>query len=371
LNNRIFQQILIFTITILLFSPYLGITYAEVDENSWLDITSMQEERYGLGVVAENGKIYAIGGYSGSKPYLDVNEEYDPITEAWTYKTPIPEPMFDFGITVHNGKIYCFNGETGSTYVYTPLYDVWEKKASLPNHRKSITASTLEGKIYVIGGSSKILNVYDPTTDSWNTKAPLLYAFNEGYTRGCISVVFKNKIHVFGATPIEYSHQIYDPTSDSWSLGEPLIDGYSFALAGITTGSNAPERIYLFGMDGNLWTIEPPNLTSQSYDPVINNWTNIEPIPAGHLIGGIATINDKLYVIGGAGAGYSNAIYANSLSRVYTPIGYGSPDPSYTPPPQTPSPMISPEPFPATIIIVVIVVILLIGIGIFLFLKFK
>jgi len=339
-------------------------------EDSWTSLASMKEARYGLGVVTENGKIYAIGGNPEGKPTSDINEEYNPQTNTWTNKTRIPEPMSDFGIAVYHGKIYCFNGETGNTYAYTPLYDTWEQKASLPNPRTGIVANTLNDKIYVMGGVLSTLDVYNPLNDSWTTKAPL----NGGLTAGNgASVVFEGKIHVFGAVPREFSNQIYDPETDTWSKGEPLIDGYYFTAAGVTTGANAPKRIYVFGADKRLWTIDTPNLTSQSYDPKTGNWTRIETIPSGHLMGGVATIDDKIYVIGGAGAGYSQTLYANRLCRLYTPIEYGTSDPTYTPIPATPTPSPTPTPtpnptpepeFPTTIVVASVIILGIVAIGI-------
>ena len=346
MSKSILYRSFVTAIIVLLFISSIAFLYVKgQEEDTWLNLASMKEARYGLGVVEENGKIYAMGGYPGSGPATDINEEYDPQTDKWTTKASMPEPMYDFGITVYTGKIYCFSGETGSTYAYTPLYDTWETKTPLPNPRQGITANTLNDRIYIIGGNTKIMNVYDPSNDSWNTKAPILYNFG-GYTQGCSSVVFNDKIHVFGATPREFSHQIYDPTTDSWSLGEPLIDRYYFSIACATTGVNASKQIYVFGTDRDLWGLDTPALTSQSYNPKIGNWNRVSVIPSGHLNGGAANIDDKLYVIGGAGAGYSNVIFANSLSRLYIPIGYGKTDASYIPATPSPTPTIEPTPTP-------------------------
>jgi hypothetical protein len=122
--------------------------------------------------------------------------------------------------------------------------------------------------------------------------------------------------------------------------------GYYFASAGATTGVNAPKRIYVFGADRNLWTLNPPTLTGQSYDPKTNSWTECAPIPSGHLNGGVAVVDDKLFVIGGGGAGYANAVYPNALNSLYTPIGYGTPDLFYVSPNDITAPeiaVLSPE----------------------------
>ena len=113
--KNILSKFLVSTfIVILCFSSLNFLDVKAQEEDSWVSLAHMQEKRWSLGVVEENGKIYAMGGYDGlSRPYLDINEEYDPSSDTWTKKASMPEPMSDFGITVYNGKIYCFNGETG------------------------------------------------------------------------------------------------------------------------------------------------------------------------------------------------------------------------------------------------------------------
>jgi N-acetylneuraminic acid mutarotase len=325
-----------------------GFSSAEVVEDSWVSKASMHESRVGLGVAVVNGKIYALGGRD--KAIVGTNEEYDPATDMWLLKAPMPTPRSNFGVAVYQNKIYCIGGRnggvTGVNEVYDPETDTWESKTSLPTPRDGVEASEVGGRIYVMGGGSNVNEVYDPATDSWTTKASMPATPGLFSSWSCASVVFDGKIHVIGATPRSNSHQIYDPTTDSWSFGEPLIAGYYFAVAGATTGVNAPKRIYVFGAASSLWTINVPTLTSQSYDPKTNSWTMCASIPAGHLNAGVAVVDDKLYVIGGGGAGYANAVYANALNRLYTPIGYGTPDLSYMPSTDSTAPkvaVLSPE----------------------------
>ena len=365
---------IIFVVSIIFLMSLSFLTVLNVsaqEENTWTTLAPMQEARYGLGVVAENGKIYAMGGYPGFGPTTDINEEYNPQTNTWTTKAPIPESMYDFGITTHHGKIYCISGETGNTYTYTPLYDTWEQKAPLPNPRKGITANTLNDKIYIIGGDTKVMNVYDPSNDSWTTKAPLISAFGF-YTQACASIVFEGKIHAFGAAPLENSHQIYDPETDSWSLGKSLFSGYFFTVAGATSGINASKRIYVFGGDRIYWDLfRPPVLVSQVYDPVAQTWGFVEQMSSSQLIGDVANIDDRLYVVGGSIAKGAGGLEAVSLCRLYTPIGFGTPDPEYSHPLSTPTPT-PPEPeFPAILVLTSVVIIAVVGLGIFAYFKKK
>ena len=98
--------VLILTITSVTFVSKPAFSSTQVVENSWERKSPMQKARSYLGVVAVNGKIYAIGGSTatGSYPYAGgvegLNEEYDPSSNTWSYKTPMPTPMSEFGIAV-------------------------------------------------------------------------------------------------------------------------------------------------------------------------------------------------------------------------------------------------------------------------------
>jgi len=378
LQSNLSIPILVF---ILCVSSFL-VLKVEALEDSWTTLTPMQVERTGLGVVAVDGKIYAIGGRDFGK--VDTVEEYDPQLNNWTYRTPIPEPMSLFAITVHHGKIYCFSSETGATYAYTPLYDTWENKTSLPNPRSGIKANTVNDKIYVQGGKIHSMDVYDPITDIWTTKTPMPVNAYPYYGWSCATVVLDGRIHVFGALPLEYSHQIYDPSTDSWSLGAPLIEDYYYSVAGVTTGVNAPKRIYIFGAEKWEWSVNVA-IGSQSYDPKADTWIECASIPSGHLKGDAVVVDDRLYVIGGGVPFLGGIIDEDPLNSLYTPIGFGTPDPAYVPPEPTPTPTISPTPtpslsptptstlepesFPTTLVIASVAIVVIVGLGIILYYK--
>jgi hypothetical protein len=243
----------------------------------------------------------------------------------------MPTPMAYFGATVYENKIYCISSENGATEIYDPKTDTWESKTPLPNPRIGITANSVAGRIYVVGGDTFEFDVYDPAANSWTTKAPIPVRI--GSLTGSLgaSIVFNGEIHVIGADPFSNSHQIYNPETESWRMGKQLIAGYYYASVGATAGVNAPIWMYVFGADNNLWSFFIPKLTSQGYDAKTASWMLSAPVPSGHLEAGVAVVNDKLYVVGGAGAGFAGALHANALVSVYTPFGYGTPDPSYSP----------------------------------------
>ena len=318
----------------------------DVTEDTWVSKAPMQQARYNLGVAVVNGKIYAIGG-NAEKGAVGTNEEYDPVTDTWSSKSPMPTPRYRFNLVIYQNKIYCIGGTTenavsGVNEVYDPITDVWETKAAMPV-AKSVDAVVVKDKIYLIGGgpNNTLNQVYDPTTDSWTIKAAMP---NKAYGA---SVGMGNKIYVVGGS---YSgdqfytyNQIYDPETDTWSQGAtpPLSGGVVRRSAIVTTGEFAPKRIYI--LDDALRVYSPEN----------DNWTFGTKMPTARLNFAVALINDVLYAIGGCTFSYPDpahrigedpiiTIYATN--EQYTPIGYGTPDPSFSPSPSPPS--TETEPFP-------------------------
>ena len=290
-----------------------------------------------MGAAVVNGKVYAIGGSATA-----FNEEYDPVIDKWTAKAPISIPTGYFAIAAYQNKIYCFGGITGpsdygytltaANQVYDPITDKWETKAFMPTAKCYLQANVVNGKIYLIGGSkgfgSTLTNdvmVYDPETNSWANRASIPTAVTS-----YVSAVVGKKIYAITSS----LSQIYDTEKDTWSLGTPppsIIGGIS--SGGATSGLFTPQRIYMFG-----------ERASANYDPKTDSWSISSAIPIARLFPGVALLNDSFYVIGGFTVEAPKSpssklpIYfqphtaLSAVNEQYTPIGYGTPDPSITPP---------------------------------------
>ena len=320
-------------------------------EDSWVPKAPMQEARANFGIAVVNGKIYAFGGDSGSPMgnavpaeirtanTVSTNEEYDPSSDTWTFKKSMPTARALLGVAVYQSKVYCIGGyygerttgktnyfNTGVNEVYDPATDTWETRAAMPKvDSRFATANVVNGKIYVI--SAALNQAYDPETDSWTTKTPPLY----GISVPGVSVVFDNKIYFIGTRYSAegffegYFIQTYNPANDSWTIiDEASIQGLS-GTAGATTGVNALKRIYFFD-----------ETETNIYDPESNTWT-VGASKSARYLARVAVVNDVFYVVGGrtGQVGYVTWLNPSVVNEQYTPIGYGTPDPSYVPPDST------------------------------------
>jgi len=344
-------------------------------ENSWVPKAPMQQARSGLGIAVVSGKIYAIGGTTesgfipnayGSTVYgyrangVGTNEEYDPETDTWTYKASMPTPRLAFATAVYKNKIYCIGGQANRSYtgineVYDPATDTWETKTPMPTPRTWVTANVVNGKIYLMSGygwfgsdsSSKLNEVYDPETDSWETKTPSPDVPISGYNLA--SCVFDNKIFLFGGLTQDQHYQlnqIYDTETDTWSAGAYPPSSLGGGAAAATTGASAPKTIYAMGPAPMYNPQGAPSYTNRVYDPRTDYWWSAADMPSERFNFGIAVVNDTFYVIGGHTYSYPGNYAPVALNEQYTPIGYGTPDPSYVPPIETSTPeiaLLSPE----------------------------
>ncbi|MCW4035234.1 MAG: hypothetical protein NWF03_07710 [Candidatus Bathyarchaeota archaeon] len=313
---------------------------ANAETDSWTTLAEMPTARAGLGVAVVDRKIYAIGGYNGN--YLGVNEMYDPKTDTWTTIKQMPTPRTDFAVAVYQNKIYCIGGMTngdvtGKTEVYDPTTNMWETKTSMPTPRCSLEANVANGKIYLVGGKttqyiiSTKNEVYNPATDSWSTTAPDIPSPLYYYA----SVVIDDEIYIIGGNsyrmapgggapppPPVNETWIYETQTAQWHQGISLSDLTTTGDATVTTGVDAPQRIYVIG--GYRWlSLTTPEVSGQVsvYNPTTKTWTFGEDMPTSRVALAVAVVNDKIYAIGG----YESDLSASTVNEQYTPIGYEKP----------------------------------------------
>jgi N-acetylneuraminic acid mutarotase len=320
---------------------------AEETENTWVSKAPMHQARAGLGVVAVNGKIYAIGGSnaSGWAPsvppstvygdrdlggFVGTNEEYDPESDTWTYKASMSTPRMALATVAYQNKIYCIGGRsvagdanggyTAVNEVYDPATDTWETKAPMPSAMGWLIANVVGTKIYVMNHSG-INYVYDPATNLWSTKTPVPAPAFNGYA----SAVIDKKIYVIGGlseTGDSNLNLIYDPETDTWSYGAPPPSSVGGGAATATTGALAPRRLYVIGVASALRQ-GAPQYSNRVYDPATDNWTAAADLPTVRYNFGIAAINETFYVIGGHTYNFLGDFAPSAVNEQYTPFGYG------------------------------------------------
>ncbi|WP_422662543.1 Kelch repeat-containing protein [Pseudobacteroides sp.] len=99
------------------FNPNYGL------KGNWVDKSNMFYGRRELGVCEINGKIYAIGGYNGAgggSVVANKVEEYDPIYNIWRTKASMSLNRRSLGVVALNGKAYAMGGGYTDVEEYQP-----------------------------------------------------------------------------------------------------------------------------------------------------------------------------------------------------------------------------------------------------------
>jgi hypothetical protein len=326
---------------------YVDPASAETDsENTWRAAAPVPEALVGGRAGVVDGKIYVMDGY--------LSYQYDPASDTWTAKKPMPTPRILFGMAVWQDKIYVIGGGKGvdssnqrwsllsdAVEVYDPSTDSWQTKQPMPTARAYLQANVVNGQIYLVGGMSNkdslkvnLNEVYNVANDSWSTATPVPYAVYS-YT----SAVCGDKIYIIGGQSLQapilnlnYA-QIYDCANNSWSFSAPMPTTVMFAAACATTGEASPRRVYVIGGATEGYAVLGD---VQIYDPQNDKWTLGTSMPSVRHSLQLAVVNDKIYALGGdpymaPGAAYDPIANKEwfTHNEVYTPFGYGVPDPLY------------------------------------------
>jgi hypothetical protein len=344
-RSTVVMLVLVFAVASCIIVTRRAFSSVDAVEDSWVSKASMQYARGGLGVVAVNGKIYAIGGSnaSGSYPpdvftggFVGTNEMYDPETGMWATKATMPTPRCHFAIAAYQNKIYCIGGAVGFNVdeigfhssvvsgvneVYDTVTDTWKTKTPMPDEGRVMQAHVVNGKIYVVNWS--VVYIYDPEEDSWTatTRMPEPYPKWDSWP---VSAVVDGKIVVtFEYYPAWGSPEqrvvVYDVETDSWSEGTSgrtaVVQGAAAAVAGV----KAPQKVYVLGLISDASRI---TMTNQVYDLETDTWATATSMSTIRSSYGIAIMKDTLYVIGGYLRGSYN-VEPVAVNEQYLRVGYG------------------------------------------------
>jgi N-acetylneuraminic acid mutarotase len=191
----------------------------------------------------------------------------------------------------------------------------WIDLAPFPEAAEELYGVAANGKLYVFGGlgpgwkPTGMVFEYDPATNKWTKKKPMpLASHHTALTEA------NGKIYVMGGfvlpksgppawEPIDNAWE-YDPVSDSWKALAPLPTKRGSPVAATVNG-----RIYVIGgastHPGSKETSVHPRLphrslsTNEMYDPATNAWTNRSSMPTARNHAAIGVVNNKIYVLGG------------------------------------------------------------------------
>ncbi|GJM20403.1 MAG: hypothetical protein DHS20C15_03180 [Planctomycetota bacterium] len=189
----------------------------------------------------------------------------------------------------------------------------WSALAPMTRDLGEVSAALIDNRVYVVGRGHPQTLRYDPSTNTWIES--LTWRPFRGHHHAV--EVFDGKMYLIGGrqTNSEGKVQIYNPVTNGWSLGADLpwsggsvstalIDGKIYAAGGIVD---------------NLFTTD----RCAVYDPLLDTWTELAPMPAGRNHTAAATDGERFWIFGGRGPGSGDTdVVANGYDdvQVYDPV---------------------------------------------------
>lgn len=112
--------------------------------------------------------------------YLSNNEVYDPLSNTWASKAPMPTSRAGAAAGVLTGKVYVLGGGTGSgifstVEAYDPASNSWTTEPSMPGVRQFLAAGVVDNVLCAIGGDNNFIALPANEAFTPNTK-PLAVA---------------------------------------------------------------------------------------------------------------------------------------------------------------------------------------------------
>jgi hypothetical protein len=245
----------------------------------------MNTPRSNLGVVAVDGKIYAIGGYESVDvhdgtilSFVDTNECYDPTADTWATLKPMPTPRGNFIIVTCQGKIYCIGGADGTIYplgppvfrpldvveVYDPIIDMWESRTSCPiNVQQDMQAQVVNDLIFIITSKGE-LYMYKPLLDKWSTKTSLPTEEKPMQT-----LVINEQLFVITQSAM----YMYDPVTSSWRNKTNMPTSMNYAFSDVIDNKIIVGDFLLVPSTETIWRgLFNAQLRVRFYDPLSDVW---------------------------------------------------------------------------------------------------
>jgi len=314
---------------LVLIAAFLFAKTADAQQGKWLRKAPFPEPSEELLGAAAGGKLFVFAGLApGWKPKALVYQ-YDPTSDKWAQRNPMPLPSHHVGIVEFQGKIYAFGGfvmpqagppawePINNAWQYDPTTDTWKALTPMPTKRGAPVAAAVGDKIYVIGGavpnlsemflhpqrphhSVDTVEEYDPATNSWRARAPMPTARNHA-----VAGVVNGKIYVIGgrigtafitagSSNVDVVEE-YDPAKDEWGPPRAKMPTARSAMAAGVYGG----RIYVCGGESQDSRMMQTFRAFEAYDPAVNAWTVLPPMPVPrHGLAGAAIANSLHFVSG-------------------------------------------------------------------------
>ncbi|MBN3296111.1 KLH22 protein, partial [Amia calva] len=252
--------------------------------------------------------LVGFGGMYSSRSETLSNEVkfLNPRTDEWRSLTAAQAPrMSNQGIAILNNFVYLIGGDNNTSgfraetrcWRYDPRHDCWLNIQPLQHQHADHCVCVVGGYLYTIGGRNycnelDVVERYDPHSNTWEYVAPLK---REVYAHA--GAVLDGKIYIScGRRGPAYLTETcsYDPGKNQWESRADSPIGRAWHGMAALNG-----RVYVIGGSNDDRGYRRDVLKVACYNPAVDEWTTVSPLPAGHGEPGIAVLDSRIFVVGG------------------------------------------------------------------------
>ena len=306
----------------------------------WQSTSSLNTTRGAAGVIAVDGKIYAIGGIDGwqflkTSEYTSINP--DGSLAPWKDTTPLNEDRGFFGVAHHNGYVYAVgggNGPNGHNLLRTVeraklLKDgglgAWQQEKHLLKIPRRCSKILIIGDhIYAFGGfGGTLLDSIERARINDDGSLSQWELLDESFTipryihdmESTSNVLYSVGGHAekggTGISSVEFTTK-ENGQLKPWQETSPLNQGRYGLSVKVHNG-------YLYAMGGlnGATFFDLIERSKINADGSLAAWETIAPLPAPFADLGIATHNNWIYILGGTNRdGYFNTVYKTRFDEL-------------------------------------------------------
>lgn len=298
----------------------------ELHDATWSTTTSLLGVRDLAATVATNGYLYVLGGYDGSinrdtSYYAPINA--DGTVGTWNTTQVLPSARNGLTAVAVRGRMYIMGGTTGS-YLATTHYatitasgtlGTWTAATSFTDARTGQTSVTYGDYIYVIGGTNgtrfssiEYAKVTDtgalatdadgagPCTTAWCSTTSMNSARDS-----LTSVVYNGRVYVIGGSDgtsflntVEYSTIGSEGGLGSWTG----TTGFTTGRYGHTSVMNN-GYLYVVGGEASSGKVDTVQYAKINSSGSIDSWSATQSFTTARVYHGSVAYGGYLYVIGG------------------------------------------------------------------------
>lgn len=221
----------------------------------WELVSHMSFPRRYNGIAALDGRIWVVGGEGeiktpahpeGERITVDVVEIYDPTSGAWAAGPRLNNVRTDPFVMAEAGRIWAVGGACNpSTPIATvesiaPGESAWRYESPLPVPTRQGGCCALDGVLYCV--STEGFFAFDTAARKWLTGLPQL----EKSLQAALVAAFAGEVWVMGGH-LSRATWRYAPAEHCWRPGPPLPTVQSWGAAAVLEG-----RLYIAG--GAHWS---------------------------------------------------------------------------------------------------------------------